>query len=212
MDEALISALAALPDDEIVKAVLQAKDRHALADADFAYVDENGQRHLPINDAAHVRNALARFNQTTFADARVKARAMTKIRAAAKKFGVDGGADVAKGELESPAVLYVEIVKADVFLGVIYGIASVANLVDHEDDVIRPDVLQKAAHEFLANYRAFNDTHTFGDLPGDVVESWIDGDTWRIAFRPADVEIAKAAARGEYVGFSVEGEANRVKV
>ena len=45
-------------------------------------------RKLPINDAAHVRNAMARFNQveSTFCH---PATARRRILAAAKKFGVD---------------------------------------------------------------------------------------------------------------------------
>src|SRR6266511_883275 len=41
-------------------------------------------RHFPIHDAAHVRNALARAPQSPFGD-----KAMPKIRAAAKKFGIE---------------------------------------------------------------------------------------------------------------------------
>ena len=37
--------------------------RARLPDRAFAYVDARGRRRLPIHDKAHVRNALARFNQ-----------------------------------------------------------------------------------------------------------------------------------------------------
>jgi len=37
-----------------------------LVQVQVAYVDSHGRRRLPINDAAHVRNALARFNQVMF--------------------------------------------------------------------------------------------------------------------------------------------------
>jgi len=43
---------------------------------------------LPIFDAAHVRNALARFNQTQFSSPGEKNKAGNKIRASAKKFGI----------------------------------------------------------------------------------------------------------------------------
>ena len=42
------------------------KERSSLPDRAFADVDSTGRRRLPINDAAHVRNALARFSQVTF--------------------------------------------------------------------------------------------------------------------------------------------------
>jgi len=44
---------------------------------------------LPIFDEAHVRNAMARFNQTKFRSAEEKAKARRKIIAAARKFGID---------------------------------------------------------------------------------------------------------------------------
>jgi HK97 family phage prohead protease len=45
-------------------------------------------RHFPIHDAAHVRNALSRAPQSPFGDA-----ALPKIKAAAKKFGIDTSDD-----------------------------------------------------------------------------------------------------------------------
>src|SRR5437899_4473307 len=47
---------------------LDAKTRARLPNSSFAYIDSRGRRRLPINDEAHVRNALSRFNQTTFED------------------------------------------------------------------------------------------------------------------------------------------------
>jgi len=47
-------------------AELDTRDRDRLRDSQFAYVDKQGEGHLPINNASHVRNAVARFNQTEF--------------------------------------------------------------------------------------------------------------------------------------------------
>ena len=47
---------------------LSASARARLPASAFAYVDAHGRRRLPIHDAAHVRNALARFDQTVFDD------------------------------------------------------------------------------------------------------------------------------------------------
>lgn len=44
---------------------------------------------LPIFDKAHVRNAMARWNQTHFRSAEEKAKAKRKIIARAKKFGIN---------------------------------------------------------------------------------------------------------------------------
>ncbi len=74
---------------EALKAKLKAKQRNALPDSDFAYIDSKGKRHLPIPDASHVRNALSRFDQTEFESAKAKATAKRKIMARAKRLGVD---------------------------------------------------------------------------------------------------------------------------
>jgi HK97 family phage prohead protease len=84
-----------------IKAKLDAADRNALEDSDFAYIDSDGGRHLPIHDAAHVRAAMARFNQTHFESASAKEAARRKILAAAKKFGIDAEGFAGEGEAES---------------------------------------------------------------------------------------------------------------
>ena len=56
-------------------ATLSASERAALPDRAFAYVDSRGTRRLPIHDAAHVRNALARFGQVAFEDDAARERA-----------------------------------------------------------------------------------------------------------------------------------------
>lgn len=67
---------------------LDQKTRARLPDSAFAYVDARGHRRLPINDEAHVRNALARFNQTSFEDEAARERARTRLLKAAKKYGI----------------------------------------------------------------------------------------------------------------------------
>ena len=67
---------------------LDGKSRAKLPDAAFAYVDSRGRRRLPINDEAHVRNALARFNQTPFESDVARDRARTRLLKAAKKYGI----------------------------------------------------------------------------------------------------------------------------
>ena len=62
--------------------------RAKLPDSAFAYVDSKGRRRLPINDESHVRNALARFNQTAFEDEAARDRARKRLLAAAKKYGI----------------------------------------------------------------------------------------------------------------------------
>src|SRR5262245_25409711 len=67
---------------------LTAKTRAKLRNAAFAYVDSKGRRRLPIHDEAHVRNALARFNQTRFEDDAARERARKRLLTAAKKYGI----------------------------------------------------------------------------------------------------------------------------
>jgi class 3 adenylate cyclase len=67
---------------------LGAKERAQLPDSAFAYIDSHGRRRLPINDASHVRNALARFSQVAFEDEAARDRARSRLLRAAKKHGI----------------------------------------------------------------------------------------------------------------------------
>jgi hypothetical protein len=72
---------------------LDTKDRQELPDSDFAYIDDQGDRHLPINDDAHVRDALSRWSQTDYSNHADKEQARKKILAAAHKRGIDVSPD-----------------------------------------------------------------------------------------------------------------------
>lgn len=67
---------------------LDPKERAGLPDRAFAYIDSQGTRRLPINDPAHVRNALVRFGQVTFEDEPACERARMRLLNAAKKFKI----------------------------------------------------------------------------------------------------------------------------
>ena len=67
---------------------LSVKTRAELPDGAFAYIDSNGRRRLPINDEAHVRNALSRFNQVAFESETARDTARTRLLKAAKKYGI----------------------------------------------------------------------------------------------------------------------------
>ena len=69
-------------------APLDSRARAALPDSAFAYVDSKGRRRLPINDAPHVRNALARFEQTVFEDNAARERARQRLLKAAQKYRI----------------------------------------------------------------------------------------------------------------------------
>src|SRR5438093_9178394 len=67
---------------------LAASKRARLPGSAFAYVDSRDRRRLPIHDEAHVRNALARFNQVAFEDDAARERARKRLLNAAKKYGI----------------------------------------------------------------------------------------------------------------------------
>src|SRR6188474_1305744 len=67
---------------------LRAKERAQLPDSAFAYIDSKGRRRLPIHDASHVRNALARFGQVAFEDETARDVARSRLLRAAKKHGI----------------------------------------------------------------------------------------------------------------------------
>src|SRR5215471_12418981 len=67
---------------------LDASKRARLPDSAFAYVDSRGRRRLPIHDKAHVRNALARFNQVGFEDEAARELARKRLLNAARKYRI----------------------------------------------------------------------------------------------------------------------------
>lgn len=67
---------------------LSARKRASLPKSAFAYIDSRGRRRLPIHDVAHVRNALARFNQVSFENDAARERARKRLLNAAKKYGI----------------------------------------------------------------------------------------------------------------------------
>ncbi|MCU1263499.1 MAG: hypothetical protein JWO80_6384 [Bryobacterales bacterium] len=60
--------------------------RDHIAEENFAFPKE---RKEPIHDAAHVRNAIARFDQVQGVTDAERDAAWKRIKAAAKKFGVE---------------------------------------------------------------------------------------------------------------------------
>jgi cell division protein FtsX len=67
-------------------AELSEKQRDKLSDEDFAFPKEHKE---PINDAKHVRNAIARFDQVKGVSNEERDEAWKRIRRAAKRFDVE---------------------------------------------------------------------------------------------------------------------------
>lgn len=69
---------------------LSTEDREDLKDSKFAFPD---QRKEPLEDASHVRNAIARFNQVEGVSDDDRDAAWKRIKAAAKKYDVEVNED-----------------------------------------------------------------------------------------------------------------------
>jgi hypothetical protein len=65
---------------------LSTNDRKHIKDSNYAFPDK---RKEPLNDASHVRNAIARFDQVKDVTDTEREQAFDHIKAAAKKFGVE---------------------------------------------------------------------------------------------------------------------------
>ena len=65
---------------------LDAKDREELKDSNYAFPDK---RKEPIEDASHVRNAIARFDQVEGVTDAERDAAWTRILSAARRHGVE---------------------------------------------------------------------------------------------------------------------------
>ena len=65
---------------------LSTAEKNKLDDSEFAFPRE---RKEPLDDAGHVRNAVARFDQVEGVTDTERDEAWRRIRAAAKKFGVE---------------------------------------------------------------------------------------------------------------------------
>ena len=65
---------------------LDTEERKEISAKEYAFPKE---RKEPLEDAAHVRNAIARFNQVEGVSEAEKDAAWKRIVAAAKKFGVE---------------------------------------------------------------------------------------------------------------------------
>ncbi|OLE14026.1 MAG: hypothetical protein AUG93_00290 [Armatimonadetes bacterium 13_1_20CM_4_65_7] len=96
---------------------LDARKRASLPKRAFAYVDSRGRRRLPINDEAHVRNALARFNQVDFENDAARERARKRLLNAAKKYGIVPIGFIT-GQLHSARAQATHDVRADEFFAV----------------------------------------------------------------------------------------------
>lgn len=97
---------------------------------------------------------------------------------------------------------------------------------DWQDDIILPETLEKAAINFMKDYRGSGVMHE-GDEQGVVVESIVftkekqailgipEGcvpEGWFITVKVTNPEVFKAVKEGTYKMFSIQGNAKRIKL
>ncbi|MGO9903485.1 MAG: hypothetical protein ACLP0J_28245 [Solirubrobacteraceae bacterium] len=92
--------------DELEKATLSAADRDKMPASSFAFVDAKGGKHLPVHDEGHTRASFGRLGTQDFSGAKgdpaaAKAAAARKIKAAAKKHGIELSDDSAVSQAAS---------------------------------------------------------------------------------------------------------------
>lgn len=144
--------------------------------------------------------------------AKLKSRKPSGVTIEGDHASASSSANKAEEVITFPTFAEINKSEVDIKLGIIFGKASVAGIVDRQGDVISRDELEKAAYAFMENAnRRITNTHK-ETIPGKFVASYIDGDTWIIGVKPDDINVAKAAAKGEFVGFSIGGSAVRIPI
>lgn len=134
--------------------------------------------------------------------------------------------------IEQPININVEIFKSNEFEKLVSGWASVAKNadgslpLDWDGDIITAEVLEKAAINFMLEYRESGEMHK-GESIGTVVESIVftkqkmkamgipEGiipEGWFITVKIHDDEVFKKVVNGKYKMFSIQGKARRLKV
>lgn len=127
-----------------------------------------------------------------------------------------------------------EILKKDEDAQLVFGWASVAKtkdgktLVDYQGDIIEPEELEKAAYNFVLNFRNTGEDHDPAlRKKGRLVESIVltkekqralgipEGlvpEGWFIGFHIEDKETWNRVKKGNYLMFSIEGSGERMPV
>ena len=200
-------------------AELTAARRTKLPDNAFAYIHSSGKRYLPINDEAHVRNALSRFDQVPFEGASAKDGARKKLLVAAKKYGIVPIGFIT-GQLRSQREPRRRLPTGTVTLlltdiegstGLLRRLADAyATVLDDHRDIIRAAVAAGAGHEVDARADEF---FAAFERPRDALETaiaiqrtladhtWPGAETLRVR---AGIHTGKLLfRRSDYVGLPV---------
>lgn len=215
--------------DELLKSSAEIND---LPDSSFAYIEQGGSkdedgkttprslRHFPIHDSNHVRNAMARVNQSPFGP-----KAKAKILAAAQRLGMHVDSEKWKKVAEdAPTAFEVDLKKYNLEKGLVYGIVYMPDEVDSQGDFTSSEEIERAAHEFLPQ-AAMNLHHTDKEANVTVVESYIapcdlkfdSGElvkkgSWILVSKVNDADLLKSIETGEITGYSLEGTCMKLEI
>lgn len=115
----------------------------------------------------------------------------------------------------------VEFAKTDEDKRLVYGIVLAPNDIDTQDDMIFPEEIEKAAHDFLQNSRVVGTDHELV-ADSEVVESYIVPEdtvleeqevqkgTWVIVSKVHSDELWQQIKDGYYTGYSIGGTGTRI--
>lgn len=117
--------------------------------------------------------------------------------------------------------LEVEFAKTDEDKRLVYGIVLAPNEIDTQNDMIFPEEIEKAAHNFLQQSRVLGEQHeTVAD--SEIVESYITPEdtilqeqevkkgTWIVVSKVHSDELWKDIKDGIYTGYSIGGTGKRI--
>lgn len=115
------------------------------------------------------------------------------------------------------------IIKADEEKQLVTGIVYEPETLDSHEDFMTAEEIEKAAHQFLQDYRQVDKQHNFRSGYGEVVESYVAksehviGDqvihpgTWVMTVKVDDQDTWEAVKKGEITGFSMAGIAEVIE-
>ena len=121
-------------------------------------------------------------------------------------------------EKSYPKSLTIEIAKVQD--NVVYGIVLHANKPDLQGDIMSPDDIRKAMHEFMEEFRTINKDHA-DDINACPVECWQAKDAgllgasefgpgdWLMGTKINDPAMLAAVLAGDYRSYSIEGVGTR---
>lgn len=133
-------------------------------------------------------------------------------------------------EKRAPENSVVYITKTKEYENLVFGWANIALKKDGtfphdwQDDITLPEVLERAAYQFVLKYRATGEMHQ-GETKGYLIESMmftkekqqvlgisegIVPEGWWVGFYIPDDEVFEKVKSGKYKMFSIEGKARRI--